>query len=98
MNAGNLTRGKINLLRAISLIDAGLLIPLVVAAFRHDEGVIDVLGPIHGFLFLGLIGLLFVWRDSGLWSGPFVLAVVVFGPIASIAGLERYSRRLRAAD
>lgn len=84
---------QLTLLRALSLTDGVLLPPLVTAALTDREGIVNVLGPLHGVLFLVLLGGLAATVNRGLWTWRFVLLVVVLGPLASIPGLERYHRR-----
>lgn len=75
-------------------MDGLLLAALVYVAVNHDEAAVDVLGPLHGVLFLVLLAGIGDGARNGWWSWPFVAAVVVLGPVASIPGLE-YRRRRR---
>ena len=86
----------LNFLRAVSLLDGLLLIPLLYAAFANNEGMVHVLGPSHGGLFLVLVFTLAWAAGQGWWSWWFVGGVVILGPIVSIPGLERI--RGRAQD
>lgn len=77
----------------VALLDFLLLVPLVIAAFEHAEGTVDVLGPLHGAGFVLLIGLVVRGALKGLWGWWFpVLAVVTLGPPGCLAG-DLYIRR-----
>jgi integral membrane protein len=89
-----ISRRVVNGLRVVSLVDGLLLVPLIYAAFAHEEGMVDILGPSHGTLFLVLVITLASYARRGWWSWKFVAGVVVLGPIVSIPGLERIHRRL----
>ena len=90
----------LNWIAIVALIDVALLIPLIWAsrwvADNHD--VVSVLGPIHGFLFLGLIGMV-AWGSLQKWWGWWFPAIVVItlGPIGSLVGDWIVRRNLRAA-
>ena len=82
--------------RWVALIDALLLIPLVVAALTHQESVVDVLGPLHGFGFVLMIVLVVTGVGQGLWGWWFpAIVVVTAGPPGSLFGDVRIRRRLR---
>lgn len=77
----------------VALIDFLLLIPLVIAAFQHAEGAIDILGPLHGVGFVILVGLVVRGAIKGFWGWWFpVIAVVTGGPPGCLAG-DLYIRR-----
>ena len=79
----------LNWIAIVALVDVALLIPLIWAsrwvADNHD--VVAVLGPIHGFLFIGLIGMV-AWGSLQKWWGWWFPAIVVvtLGPIGSLVG------------
>ena len=52
----------------VALLDFLLLVPLVIAAFEHAEGTIDILGPLHGAGFVLLVGLVVRGAIKGLWG------------------------------
>lgn len=46
---------RLTVVRRVALADALLLVPLVIAALTDAEGLVSVLGPIHGVGFLVLL-------------------------------------------
>ena len=77
----------------VALLDFLLLVPLVIAAFEHAEGTIDILGPLHGAGFVLLVALVVRGAIKGLWGWWFpVAAVVTGGPPGCLAG-DLYIRR-----
>ena len=79
----------LNIIAIVAIIDVLLLIPLVWAsrfvADRHD--IVAVLGPIHGFFFVALIGLCVYGCVEKWWGWWFPLVVVITGgPIGSLIG------------
>lgn len=90
----------LNWIAIVALVDVALLIPLVWASrwFADNHDVVSVLGPIHGFLFLGLIGMV-AWGSLQKWWGWWFPAIVVItlGPIGSLVGDWIVRRNLRAA-
>ena len=84
---------ELNRLRLLSLIDGLLLAALLWAAITERHEAVEVLGPVHGVLFLILIAGLALAARRGWLSWRFVGLVVVLGPLASVPGLERYRRR-----
>jgi hypothetical protein len=88
-------RRRLNVIRVVALLDALLLAPLVVAAVAGAEGVVDVLGPIHGFGFLVLLFLCVRGAGEGMWGWWFpAIVVVTLGPPGSLIGDLRIRRRL----
>lgn len=89
------TLKRLNVIRVVAIADFMLLVPLVIAAISHSEGVVSVLGPIHGTGFLALVGLCLhgAWQDRwGWWFPAFV--VVTLGPPGSLIGDVRIRRAL----
>lgn len=79
----------LNIIAWVAVIDVILLIPLVWAsrwvADRHD--IVAVLGPIHGFFFIVLIGLCAYGSLQKWWGWWFpILVVVTLGPLGSLIG------------
>ena len=88
-------RRRLNVIRAVAVVDALLLVPLVVAAVSGSEGVVDWLGPLHGFGFLTLLFLCVRGAGEGLWGWWFPAVVVVtLGPPGSLIGDVRIRRGL----
>lgn len=93
------TLRSLRLIRVVALADFALLVPLVIASLRHAEGLVSVLGPIHGAGFLVLLGLcLRGWMlDRWGWWFP-LLVVVTLGPPGSLYGERRVRRWLGEAS
>ena len=84
------------MIRAVAIADFLLLVPLVIAALSHSEGVVSILGPIHGVGYLILLGLCIRGWIEGLWGWWFpALVVVTLGPPGSLYGDLRIRRELR---
>ena len=88
-------RRQLDLIRIVALADALLLVALVVAAISGAEGVVDVLGPIHGIGFLILLFLCVRGAGEKLWGWWFpAIVVVTLGPPGSLIGDVRIRRSL----
>jgi DMSO/TMAO reductase YedYZ heme-binding membrane subunit len=84
---------RLTVVRRVALADALLLVPLVVAAVTGAEGVVDVLGPLHGVGFLALVFLCVQGAGERLWGWWFpALVVVTLGPPGSLIGDVRIRR------
>ena len=90
----------LNWIAIVALVDVVLLIPLVWASrwFADNHDVVSVLGPIHGFLFMALVGMV-AWGSFQKWWGWWFPAIVVItlGPIGSLLGDWIVRRNLKAA-
>ena len=87
----------LNWVTAIAVADALLLIPLVWAAIADRDGVVDVLGPAHGFGFIALCALIGIGALQRLWGWWFlVVTIVTLGPPGSLVGEVVIRRRLNA--
>lgn len=89
----------LNIIAAVAVLDFLLLIPLVWAsrwvADKHE--IVSVLGPIHGFFFVVLIGLCAYGSLQKWWGWWFpVITVLTGGPIGSLIGDFVIRRQLRA--
>ena len=89
----------LNIIAWVAVIDVLLLIPLVWAsrwvADRHE--IVAVLGPIHGFLFLVLIGLCGYGSLQKWWGWWFpAIVVLTLGPPGSLIGDWIIRRQIRA--
>lgn len=95
----NKTLRLLRLIRIVAIADFVLLIPLVLAAVGEREGVVDVLGPIHGVGFLGLLFLCVrgVGEDRWGWWFP-AIVVATLGPPGSLIGERRIRRELVGAS
>lgn len=97
MTTTDTTLHRLRLIRIVAIVDFVLLVPLVAAALSHSEGVVDILGPIHGAGFLLLVFLCVrgVREDRWGWWFP-VLVVVTLGPPGSLIGERRIRRSLES--
>ena len=89
--------GALNFLRVVSLVDALLLVVLLWASLNDRDAAVGVLGPLHGILFLVLVGTLARFAGLGRARWAFTASVFVLGPLASVPGLELMHRSGRAA-
>jgi hypothetical protein len=97
-SSGSLIRRRLDVIRIVALLDTLLLVVLVVAAVSDAEGLIDVLGPIHGVGFLILIFLCVRGAGEKLWGWWFpAIVVVTLGPPGSLIGDVRIRRDLAAS-
>ncbi len=88
-------RRRLNLIRAVAIVDALLLVPLVIAAIDDAEAVVNWLGPIHGVGYLILLFLCARGAGEGLWGWWFpAIVVVTLGPPGSLIGDVKIRRRL----
>ena len=89
------TLRQLRLIRIVAIVDFALLVPLVIAALSHAEGVVNVLGPIHGggFLLLVFLCLRGVGQNRWGWWFP-ALVVVTLGPPGSLIGERRIRQGL----
>ena len=62
-------RRALNVVAVVAIVDALLLVPLEIAALKHAEGTIDILGPMHGVGFLILVGLVYAGRCAATGAG-----------------------------
>ena len=89
-------RRRLNLIRAVAIVDALLLVPLVIAAQSDAEGVVNWLGPIHGVGYLALHFLCTRGAAERLWGWWFpALVVVTLGPPGALIGHIKISRELQ---
>jgi ABC-type Fe3+ transport system permease subunit len=91
------TLQQVRLIRLVAILDFILLVPLVIAALSHAEGVVNILGPVHGvgFLFLLFLCVRGVGQDRWGWWFP-AIVVVTLGPPGALIGERRIRRGLEA--
>ncbi|MDP9399779.1 MAG: hypothetical protein M3P39_02275 [Actinomycetota bacterium] len=90
---------QLNRLRVVALLDFLLLVPLVVAAITDAEGVVNVLGPVHGVGYLFQLYLCARGAGEGWWGWWFpALVVVTLGPPGALLGDRRVRRGLAAGS
>jgi hypothetical protein len=97
MSERDATVRQLDWIRWAAVLDFCLLIPLVIAAVKDADGVVSVLGPIHGTGFVILLALCIRgWSEHrwGLWAPARV--VVTLGPPGSLSGERRIRRELGA--
>jgi len=68
---------SIKTFRYVALAEATSFLILLFFTFTHNEGGVDVLGPLHGTLFLAYVGLVLVLRGPARWSGQVTLLVLL---------------------
>lgn len=89
----------LNIIAWVAIVDVLLLIPLIWAsrwiADRHE--IVGMLGPIHGFLFVALIGLCAYGSLQKWWGWWFpAIVVVTLGPPGSLIGDWIIRRQIKA--
>ena len=86
----------------MAIVEATSFLALLVASYvKHQDGGelgVQILGPIHGLLFLAYVGLVLVVRPQAGWSVPTTLVVLIssvvpFGGYALEAWLRRAPAR-----
>jgi hypothetical protein len=87
----------LNVVLAVGLADALLLVVLVYFAFvNRSDNAVHVLGPIHGLGFLALLGLTANGAMQAFWGWWFpAIVLVTGGPVGSIAGDVILRRQMR---
>ena len=92
------TLRRLNLIAVVAIADAVLLAVLLWASFGDREGLVHVLGPIHGIGFLLLLVLCIrgVVEERWDWWFP-ALVVVTGGPLGSLIGDYVLRRKLASA-
>ena len=64
--------------RYVALAEAtSFLILLVFAFITHSEGGVDVMGPLHGTLFIAYVVIALAIRGPARWDVPVTLAVLL---------------------
>ena len=89
-------RRALNLVLAVGLADALLLVVLVYFAFvDRSDAAVSVLGPIHGIGYLILLYLTVSGAAAKRWAWWFpAIVLVTGGPVGSIVGDVVLRRRL----
>jgi integral membrane protein len=88
-------RSRLDFIRIVAIVDGILLLVLIWAAVTDSEGVVDVLGPIHGIGYLILLFLCIRGAAERMWGWWFpALVVVTLGPPGSLIGDIRIRRTL----
>ena len=90
-------------MRVVAIVEATSFLALLVASYvKHQDGGelgVQVLGPIHGLLFLAFVGLVFLVRPQARWSVP-TTVVVLIGAVVPLGGyfVEEWLRRAPARE
>jgi integral membrane protein len=88
-------RRRLDVIRIVAIADGVLLIALVIAAVTDSEGVVSVLGPIHGIGYMILLFLCIRGAAERMWGWWFpAIVVVTLGPPGSLIGDLRIRRTL----
>lgn len=88
----------LNIIAAVAILDFLLLIPLVWASrwFADKHELVSVLGPIHGFFFVVLVGLCAYGSLQKWWGWWFpIITVLTGGAIGSLIGDLIVRRQLK---
>ena len=95
MNDPAATKRDLDRVRIVAVLDALALVVLVYCAITDREGVINVLGPIHGLGFVLLLYLTAKGAGEGRWGWWFpAVTLVTGGPPGSLIGDVRIRREL----
>ena len=95
MPAKDEVRRALNVVAVVAVVDGVLLVPLVIAALSHDEGAVNILGPLHGTGFLILLALVLRGGIKKYWGWWFpLITVVTGGPPGCLVGDILIRRRL----
>ncbi len=89
----------LNIIAVVALVDVILLIPLIWASHwvADERGLVSVLGPVHGFLFLVPVGLCAYGSLQKWWGWWFpIFVVVTLGPLGSLIGDWIIRRQIKA--
>jgi hypothetical protein len=89
-------RSALNLVLAVGIVDGLLLLVLLYVAFvNRNEGVISILGPVHGLGYVYLLYLTATGAMRQMWGWWFpALVLVTAGPLGSIIGDLKLRREL----
>lgn len=86
MDADHIRR-RLNVILALAVVDAILLVPLVLHRFADLDVPVFPIGMTHGLLFVALVGLCAKGASEGLWGWWFpIVTVITGGPPGSIIG------------
>jgi integral membrane protein len=90
------TRRLLDRVRIVAVLDALLLVPLVWASLTDRDGLVSVLGPIHGVGFVLLVLMTVHGANQQRWGWWFpAITLVTGGPLGSLVGDLRVRRSLR---
>jgi hypothetical protein len=91
------TMRRLNAIAVVAVADALLLAVLLWASLSNDEGLVHILGPIHGGGYVALLALCGIGSLEDRWDWWFpALVVVTLGPPGSLIGDYILRRKLEA--
>ena len=91
------TLRRLNVIAVVAIADAVLLAVLLWASLGDSEGLVHILGPIHGGGYLALLALCGIGALEDRWDWWFpALVVVTLGPPGSLIGDYVLRRKLKA--
>lgn len=91
------TLRRLNVIAVVAIADALLLAVLLWASLSNDEGLVHILGPIHGGGYVGLLVLCAIGSLEERWDWWFPgLVLVTLGPPGSLIGDWVLRRKLGA--
>lgn len=72
--------------RYLAVLEAiSFLVLLYFSVISRDEAMIGILGPIHGVLFMGYVGMAWLLRESAGWTNQQSL-LIVLGAVLPFGG------------
>lgn len=84
-------------IRVIAIADGVALVALLICAFTDQEGIINVLGPVHGIGFIALLYLCVKGAGEDRWGWWFpAIVLVTAGPLGSLIGDAKIRREVAA--
>lgn len=92
LNEPQVAEPKARRLGWVSIAETFSFLALLGAMVADNDGLISVIGAIHGLLFLAYA--IFVWMDHEDlgWTKWFAIGSIVTGPLGAIVVLERLRR------
>jgi hypothetical protein len=91
------TMRRLNVIAVVAVADALLLAVLLWASLSNDDGLVHILGPIHGGGYVALLALCGIGSLEDRWDWWFpALVVVTLGPPGSLIGDYILRRKLEA--
>jgi hypothetical protein len=90
---------RLNVLRWVGLLDVVCLVALLIASLTGHRDIVRILGPIHGGVFLLLVGLAVIGAADKAWRWWFPVAIVLTGgPLGTLVGEFIISRQLKSKE
>lgn len=77
----------LNVIAVVAILDFLLLIPLVLGTIGVIDNHKEILGPIHGFGYMILVGLTAYGASKRFWGWWFpLITIITLGPLGSLWG------------